>query len=247
MVVPEEIVKNARVREKDGVPYVSTTSVLQLAPFDPRMEQYKAMIGIEAFLKILNEAALRGTMAHEYLEDHFRGIVRSYNAEAFVSPDDSIDKRVKNIKRIQGFFDAANNFIAHDSGHMVVELENIEKELFMDIDCYGTMRKLSGRLDLIPTKFRSHGMTIMDFKTKTNLNIHQFERDKWGMQLALYGFGSGLPIEHGAIVALTETGRFEVFDYELDELKEYYRKSKMYVAQFYNIVEELKLPLIKNV
>jgi hypothetical protein len=222
------------------------TSVLQLAPHDPKLEAYKSIIGTVEFLKMLAVAGKRGTMAHQYLEDYYRKIVRSYDVNMFVTPEDSINDRVKAIKKIQGFYDAIHSFIAYYGMMLEVKEENIEKELFFEVEVRGRKYKLSGRLDILPHKFLSKGFTIMDFKTKSRLNIHQFERDRWGMQLALYGFHSGEDIEGGTIVVLCENGKHQLVHYSLDELKYYYSRALEYVEQFYQTVEELDLKLIPN-
>jgi len=241
MITNELIVQQARIREKDGLKYPSVTSVLKLAPNDPKLETWKVMVGLEVVEQVLQKASVRGEMAHKYIQNYFLGIQESYDINYFVDKlNESITDRVKSIQKIKGFYDAANTFIGMYGGGIKVYPEDVEKELFFNVDYRGKNYLLSGRLDFLPYQFLSNGWTICDIKTKTNLHIHQFEIDKWGMQLALYANGSGKPVEHGCIVALSEKGKVQLFHYTKEELDKYYQRALMYVEQFYILLTDVK-------
>ena len=132
-MVKETIVSSARIRERGGIKYPSVTSILQLAPQNPNWEQYQAMIGTEEAMKIMLKAADRGNIVHEYVQDYYTDVQKTYDVNLYVSPDDTPEQRIKSIKKIQGFYNAMGQFLASRGNALDVLPENVEKELYFTV------------------------------------------------------------------------------------------------------------------
>lgn len=241
MVISERIVTESRIRTKDGIKFPSVTSYLKLAPNDPKLQYWIDLVGPTEANRVMNLASQRGEIAHKYIQDYFTGVRESYDVNVFVDKlNEDEANRAKAIKKMQGFITSANLFLAKYGKTISVKPENIEKELFFTINIGGKEYNASGRLDILPDKFMSYGRTMMDFKTKTSLNIHDLEKQKWGMQLALYAHAVG-GVEVGVIVILTENGRCDIIEYSREELDKYFKQACDYIVAWHTIAKELNL------
>lgn len=245
MDIGERILYTSRIREKDGLKYPSVTSVLKLAPNPPKYQKWMDFVGMEEAMKVMTLASGRGEIAHKYLQDYYTGIKSSYDVNYFVDKLGEGDtNKAKAIKKMQGFVTAANRFLALYGNTISVSPENIEKEMFFTVPIRGKEYRLSGRLDFLPDRFMSYQFPMMDFKTKSAIHIEELERERYGMQLALYIYGAFKELNHyGIIVILAENGACSTIEYSPEEIKKYFNMACNYVQQYYLIANEVNFNL----